>query len=190
MCLQFQLICIPLGLLPYNQTVGDIGDVMNDGCYLGWVTPALAGIAMCNVNSYVRKLKNTLYDVKYKNWLFKIKALIQTPRSFYVWRYCAAVLNLDPEGLTHLPLVPLICISDLGQHCFWYRLAAYLVPSHYHNQYSVIVNWILKNKLKWNYNQNTKLFIDENASENIVDERRPYYPGGEELKKSQWNLTK
>ena len=29
------------------------------------------------------------------------------------------------------------------------------------------------NKLKWNFNQNTKLFIHENASENIVGEMSP-----------------
>ena len=34
----------------------------------------------------------------------------------------------------------------------------------------VIVNWTLRNKLQWNFNQNTKLFIHEKASENIVYE--------------------
>ena len=33
-----------------------------------------------------------------------------------------------------------------------------------------IVNWTLRNKLQWNFNQNTKLFIHENASEKIVCE--------------------
>ena len=47
-------------------------------------------------------------------------------------------------GLTHLPLVPRICISKLGQ------------------------NWTLVNKLQWNSNQNTKLFIHKNAFENVV----------------------
>ena len=31
-----------------------------------------------------------------------------------------------------------------------------------------MVNWTIRNKLKWNFNQNTKLFIHENASEGIV----------------------
>ena len=30
------------------------------------------------------------------------------------------------------------------------------------------IKWTIRNKLKWNFNQNTKLFIHENASENIV----------------------
>ena len=34
----------------------------------------------------------------------------------------------------------------------------------------VIVNWTLRNKLQLNFNQNTKLFIHENASEDIICE--------------------
>ena len=41
---------------------------------------------------------------------------------------------------------------------------------HDQNQCWVIVNWTLWNKLQWNFNQNTKLFINENASKNIVCE--------------------
>ena len=37
-------------------------------------------------------------------------------------------------------------------------------------QYWVIVNWTLRNKLKWHLNQNTKLFIHVNAFENAVCE--------------------
>ena len=32
-----------------------------------------------------------------------------------------------------------------------------------------------------NFNQNTKLVIHKNASENIVSEMRPFFPGGDEL---------
>ena len=45
---------------------------------------------------------------------------------------------------------------------------AYLAPSHYLNQCWVIVNWSLRNKLQWNLNWNTKLFIHGNAFENVV----------------------
>ena len=38
------------------------------------------------------------------------------------------------------------------------------------NQWLLIVNWTLRNKLQWNSNQNTKLFIYENAFENGVCE--------------------
>ena len=45
-----------------------------------------------------------------------------------------------------------------------------MAPSHYLNQCWNIVNWTLKNKLQWNFNQISKLFIQENASENTVGE--------------------
>ena len=47
------------------------------------------------------------------------------------------------------------------------QVVSYSAPSHYLNQCWVIVNWTLKNKLPWNFNQNTKLFIHKNASANI-----------------------
>ena len=66
------------------------------------------------------------------------------------------------------PLVPQIYFTELGQ--YWLRKwhVAYTVPSHYLNQCWVIVNWTLRNKLQWNFNQNTKLFIHKNAFQNIV----------------------
>ena len=36
------------------------------------------------------------------------------------------------------------------------------------NQCWVTINWILRNRLQWNFNQNTKLFVHENESEKIV----------------------
>ena len=68
---------------------------------------------------------------------------------------------------THLPLLPDICLSELGQHWFRQWLVAYWAASHYLIQSWVIVNWTLKDK---NFNQNTKLFIHENIPENIVCE--------------------
>ena len=41
-------------------------------------------------------------------------------------------------------------------------------PSHYLNQCWLIVNWTLRNKLQWNFNWNSKVFIDENKFENAI----------------------
>ena len=56
--------------------------------------------------------------------------------------------------------------------CQWIgsALIQIMVSSHYLNQCWDIVNWILRNNLHWNFNQNTKLFIHKNASETIVCE--------------------
>ena len=75
------------------------------------------------------------------------------------------------NNLTHLSLVPNICNSLLVQHCFSEWLVTCLVPSHYLNQWWRIVNRSFRNKLQWNSNQNIKLFIDENAFENVICKR-------------------
>ena len=88
--------------------------------------------------------------------------------SFGIWCALYERFGSNNATLTHLPLVPHICISETGQHWFRWWLAAYSAPSHYLNQYWIIVNWTLRNKLQWNFNKKTKLFIHENASENII----------------------
>ena len=47
-------------------------------------------------------------------------------------------------------------------------LVQVMAPSHYLNWCRVIANWTPGNKLQWNFDQDTKLFIHENASENVV----------------------
>ena len=78
-------------------------------------------------------------------------------------------------------IVPHICISELGQHWFRWWLVACSAPSQYLNQCWVTVNWTLRNKLQWNFNQTTKLFIHKNASENIVCEKAAILSRGDEL---------
>ena len=60
-------------------------------------------------------------------------------------------------------------------------LVAYSVQSHYQNLCCVIVNWNIKNKLHQNFYQNTKIFIDENASENVVCKMAAILSRGDEL---------
>ena len=84
--------------------------------------------------------------------------------------------------LTHLPLVPHICVGELGQHWFRQRLVACSAPSHYLNQCCLIVNWPFRNKLRWNYYQNIKLSIHENASENVVCDMVPILSMGRWVK--------
>ena len=41
---------------------------------------------------------------------------------------------------------------------------------HYLNQCWIIVNWTLANIFQWKFNQNTAIFIEENAHENVFCE--------------------
>ena len=61
--------------------------------------------------------------------------------------------------------------SDLYMH-HWFRswLVDCSAPSHYLNQCSNIVNWTFRNKIQWNFNRNSYIFIQENAFENVVCE--------------------
>ena len=57
-----------------------------------------------------------------------------------------------------------------NHHWFRWGLLAWLVPSRYLYQCWNIVNWILRNTLQWNFNQNIFCFIQENTFESIVCE--------------------
>ena len=69
---------------------------------------------------------------------------------------------------THLPLMPHICVNELGHHWFSQWLVACSAPSHYLNQWWLIVNWTPGNKFQWNLNRNSFIFSQENALENVV----------------------
>ena len=76
-----------------------------------------------------------------------------------------------PPPLPHThTLVPHICAKGSGQHTSDNGLSPNSSPSHYLNQCWVIVNWTLRNELQLIFNQNTNLFIHENASEKFVCE--------------------
>ena len=70
--------------------------------------------------------------------------------------------------LTHWGRVTHICVIKLGHHWFRYWLVACSAPSHYLNQCWNIVNWTFRNKLQWNFNRNSNIFIQVFAFENVV----------------------
>ena len=52
---------------------------------------------------------------------------------------------------------------------------------HYLTPSLVVVNWTLRNQIQWNFDQNTRIVIHENASENIVGEMAAILPRGDKL---------
>ena len=81
--------------------------------------------------------------------------------------------------LTHLHLVPHICVSELYQHWFRQWLVACSAPSHSLNQCWGIVNWTIGNKLQWNSIKNSNILIQENAFEDVVREMAAILSRGE-----------
>ena len=58
--------------------------------------------------------------------------------------------------------------QSTNHHWFRLWLVAWSAPSHYLNQLWNIVNWTLRNKLQWNFNRNSYIFIQRNRFENVV----------------------
>ena len=63
-----------------------------------------------------------------------------------------------------------------------------ILKNHNLNQCWVIIKWTLRNKLQWNFDQNTTLFIHENVSENIVCEMAAMFSRGDELTGLSWHV--
>ena len=84
--------------------------------------------------------------------------------------------------ISHIAL--LICMIEVctfSNKCFWilnldypwFRLVQIIArcrsaPSHYLNQCWNVVNWAPSNRLQWNFNRNSYIFISENQFENVV----------------------
>ena len=92
-----------------------------------------------------------------------------------------AAISRKTHLLTHLPLVPHICVGELGQHRFRQWLVACSVPSHYLNQCYCIVDWTIMNKLQWNSNQNKIKFIQKMCLKLLYAKWWPFCPGGDKL---------
>ena len=78
------------------------------------------------------------------------------------------VFSKQQTCLTHWGRVTHVCVSKQGHHRSRKWLVAWSAPSHYLNRWWNIVNWTLRNKVQWNRKQNSCIFIQENAFENVV----------------------
>ena len=70
-----------------------------------------------------------------------------------IWKFCLYNVSHFVQGSQ--------CLVPNRHH-------AKQAPSHYLNQCWIIVNWNPRNKFQWNLDQNTIIFIQENAIENVV----------------------
>ena len=127
-------------------------------------------LSFCGYVHYLSDSYHTVITIYFQTLLIpQILSVLQYPLDFVVWYlrlykiikfpYFVSDVMVRPAvfQLTHLPLVPQICVSESGQHWFKYCLVAYSAPSHYLNPCWVIFNWTLGKKFQLNLNQNTKL---------------------------------
>ena len=66
--------------------------------------------------------------------------------------------------LTYWGRVTHICVGNLT------IIGSDNETKHYLNECRNIVNWTLRNKVQWNFNRNSNIFIQENAFQNVVCE--------------------
>ena len=90
-------------------------------------------------------------------WFLLLFAWIDFCNNFIGWR-----ILINWGGVMH------ICVIKISHHWFRYWLVACLAPSHYLNQCWLIVNWALRNKVQWNFNRYSNIFIQKHAYENLV----------------------
>ena len=82
------------------------------------------------------------------------------------WFTCGLFAITVAIWLPHWGRVTHICISELGYHWFMQWLIAHTPPSHYLNQWWLVVKRMIK--LQWNLNQNVSINIQENGFENVI----------------------
>ena len=76
----------------------------------------------------------------------------------------------DTKVLTHWGRATHICVGKLSTIGSDNGLSPGQAPSHYLIHCWNNVNWTLGNKLQWNFNRNSNIFIQGNAFENVVCE--------------------
>ena len=97
-----------------------------------------------------------------------------------VWYKTALLNSLRPSD------------AYMGQETFHPRFRKWLVawsaPSHYLNQCWNIVNLTLWNKLQWNFNRNSNIFILENGFECVVCEMAAILSRPQCVKALRWQM--
>ena len=104
------------------------------------------------------------FQIYFDDWYLQ---LLISSQNWSIQHLCCRTCAIR-NPLTPRPLVPHICVSQSGQHWFRWWLVAWTAPSHYLNQCWNIVNCTLRNKLQWNLNLNSNIFIQEIAFESVV----------------------
>ena len=98
-----------------------------------------------------------------------------------VFRSAWLALTLDWDRLTHLPLVPHVCVSESHQHWLRLWLVAYSAPSHYLNQCWDIVNWTLGTNFSEISIKRKDLSFTKMQMKISSAKWQPFCPGGDEL---------
>ena len=151
---------------------------------------------------YIIKMWIKIQRLSYKKMMFKIRwqyggYFISVPwrGDWSIFPYChIRKNNLHSRTrfvwlTTSSPLVPHICVGELGQQRFKWWLGAEQATSHYLNQCWTIVKWTLRNKFQWKFIE-ILTFSFKKICLNISSAKwRPFCPGENEFIKLSIFLT-
>ena len=99
---------------------------------------------------------------------------------YLIFFRCANIWSVSNIVYSHWGRVTHICVSNLTITGSGNGLS----PSHYLNQCWNIINWTFRNKLQWKFNQNSNIFIQENAFESVVCEMAAMLSWPQSVKKN------
>ena len=172
---QNSLICFPMGLLPDTQNrglrmrrecrerfprhriqrkllVSDPG--MHHGTCVTHVPWCMSGSLNCGSDG-----KRSQDSRRMRNSQFYVSGKRPIDMKIFIWYS----FNSSPPSAAYMR-------QWIGSALAQIMVCRYSAPSHYLNQYWVIVNCTPRNKLHWNFHLNNKNFIHKNASQTIVCE--------------------
>ena len=144
-------------------------------CVKNWIRSLRANYESSQVailhmqREYLTWLNDEKPDMVSK-YLYKFSIMSLHTLVKHVWSRFMVLVGVLFTILTHLPLVPHKGVGELGKQWFRQWLVACSVPAHHLNQCWNSGNWTLGNKLQWNLNLNSYIFIQENVFEKVVCE--------------------
>ena len=108
------------------------------------------------------------------------------------WRYHVEVLKYHPcvpLPLTHWGRVTHICVSKLTIIASDNGLSPGRRQAIIWTSAGILLIWTLRNKLQWNFNHNSNIFIQENAFESVVWEMTAFLSRPQCVKCSYCNVS-
>ena len=102
---------------------------------------------LCTILMFPNIWCKNLFNYMLKSVISKRNGVILYIRVYKSKTFCNNLHALSTS--THLLLLLYICVRELGQNWFTWWLVAALAPSHYLNQCLTFVNWITRNRNKF-----------------------------------------
>ena len=148
-------------LCPYQTGPTRPSRVITSDPSLAWNYPAYHFKPVCDYQSVYRETGIVQAEASVGRRWSRLCPYYKHPKSQHLACHaCTYASWITQENqLTHWGRMTHICVSKLGHHWLRYWLVAWTAPSHYLNQCCNIVDKTLRNKLQWNFNRYSSIFI-------------------------------